>query len=63
MGYFRILTVRNYIVGFSWGFQGLDSSTVSFRYIGSYGRGTAIWSFCNSDISITFPLDMYVTYM
>ncbi|HDR4906856.1 TPA: hypothetical protein QCR48_003294 [Bacillus cereus] len=63
MGYFRILTVRNYIVEFSWRFQGLDSSTVNFRYVGSYGRETAIWSFYNSDISIIFPLDMYVAYM
>ncbi|ANS48986.1 hypothetical protein BT246_36380 [Bacillus thuringiensis] len=33
MGYFRILTVRNYTVGFNWGFQGLDSSAVNFRYV------------------------------
>ncbi|WP_459580311.1 hypothetical protein [Bacillus thuringiensis] len=42
MGYFRILTVRNYTVGFNWGFQGLDSSAVNFRYVGTYGRGTVI---------------------
>lgn len=42
MGYFHILTVRNYTVGFNWGFQGLDSSAVNFRYVGTYGRGTVI---------------------
>ncbi|AAU17171.1 hypothetical protein BCE33L3088 [Bacillus cereus E33L] len=40
--YVHVLTVRNYIVGFSWGFQGLHSLTVNFRYVGTYGRGTVI---------------------
>ncbi|MDO8156047.1 nucleotidyltransferase [Bacillus toyonensis] len=43
-------------------FRRIDSSTLNSRYVGSYGRGTAIKGFSDVDILIVLPLDMYKKY-
>ncbi|MBJ8190540.1 SMODS domain-containing nucleotidyltransferase [Bacillus mycoides] len=37
-------------------FRGLDSSTSNSRYVGSYGRGTAIKGFSDVDILMDYHL-------
>lgn len=43
-------------------FRSLDSSTRYSRYVGSYGRGTAIKGFSDVDMLIELPYEMYVRY-
>ncbi|MFJ8072259.1 nucleotidyltransferase domain-containing protein [Peribacillus sp. NPDC096447] len=43
-------------------FRGLDSTSRYSRYVGSYGRGTAIKGFSDVDMLIELPYDTYVRY-
>jgi len=43
-------------------FRGLDSSTSYSRFVGSYGRGTAIKNFSDVDLLVQLPPDVYTTY-
>lgn len=43
-------------------FRGIDSSIRYSRYVGSYGRGTAIKGFSDVDLLIELPYQIYVQY-
>jgi len=44
------------------GFRGLDSDSRYSRYIGSYGRGTAIKGISDVDMLVQLPYDTYAKY-
>ncbi|MEK3794780.1 nucleotidyltransferase domain-containing protein [Paenibacillus sp. FSL R7-0204] len=43
-------------------FWGLDSTTRNSRYVGSYGRGTAIKGFSDVDMLMVLPYDTYAKF-